>query len=183
MKAWSCDEKTSACNYSVRLQRRSVSISTCLFDRIISFYRTPQVIVISHFDLSHLYQDPRRPPPWIDQRDYLITFSTMPSKKEVLEKHFPGKTAKEVSNIVFKSFEAVFNDESGYPSHTKLQFPYEAPSHPVLPSRDEIMQAYKERSMRGLRRTRDGRALKIKGCMVKASTDSTLLQVGCLPNT
>jgi hypothetical protein len=107
----------------------------------------------------------------------------MPSKKEILEKYFPGKTAKEAQDsTMLSNFEATFADESNYPSHTRLQLPYEAPSHPVLPSREEIMQAYEERRTGRMQRSTDHRALKIGKCMVKASADSTLLQVSCLPN-
>jgi hypothetical protein len=110
----------------------------------------------------------------------------MPSKKEILEKYFPGKTVKEAqTDAMYTNFRTLFVDPFGYSSHTKLQLPYEAPSHPVLPSREEIMQVYEERriSRRGLPRSTDRRALKIGECMVKVSPDSTLLQVSCLPRT
>jgi hypothetical protein len=101
----------------------------------------------------------------------------MPPKKEILEKHFPGKTAREAQNAMIANFLTLFEDVS-YSGRTKLQLPYEAPNHPVLPSLEEIQEAYAE--WRKTKRRTLGNTFKIGECMVKSSSGATLLQVGCL---
>jgi hypothetical protein len=63
-------------------------------------------------------------------------------KEEILWEHFGVRTDNEASRVLRKNM----NEGTGLPwsSLTKMKLPYEAPSHPTLPTIREIKQALKD---------------------------------------
>jgi hypothetical protein len=104
----------------------------------------------------------------------------MPSKQEVLQEHFNVSTWEEAFPIFQKHLDDTRKDYA-FESSTKMQFPYEAPNHPVLPSLDEIRQVLAECNK--IRRVYSGGAFKVGEFMVKACRHNSLLQVNNPPNT
>lgn len=103
----------------------------------------------------------------------------MSSKQDVVQEHFNNKTLEEASLSYSERLLAMTRDTS-YSSFTKLQIPYEAPSHPILPSRDEIRQKWTEWS--DDRNAWKGRAFRLGAFFVKSNTDASVFQVGTCPN-
>lgn len=69
----------------------------------------------------------------------------MRSKKEVLQEHYGVETVTEVRKLILKDF----REEWPLPlsQATKLKLPYEAPSHPDIPSIGEIDRAMVENKL------------------------------------
>ncbi|EAT80119.1 hypothetical protein SNOG_12306 [Parastagonospora nodorum SN15] len=97
----------------------------------------------------------------------------MASKKATLQEHFGVSTFEEASRICGVRLLAMTRDES-YTGFTKIQIPFEAPSHPPLPSWDEVEQAFK-----GHCKPRGGnieKAFRVGAFVVKFGGDARIFQ-------
>ncbi|KAH5197676.1 hypothetical protein HBI18_109490 [Parastagonospora nodorum] len=97
----------------------------------------------------------------------------MASKKATLQEHFGVSTFEEASRICGVRLLAMTRDES-YTGFTKIQIPFEAPSHPPLPSWDEVEQAFK-----GHCKPRGGnieKAFRVGAFLVKFGGDARIFQ-------
>ncbi|KAF1840885.1 uncharacterized protein K460DRAFT_436368 [Cucurbitaria berberidis CBS 394.84] len=94
----------------------------------------------------------------------------MRSKTEILQEHFNVQTFNE-------AFPTYLKELASFPmplsSWTKLQLPYEASSHPRIPSFDEIDRAMKEDRLKG---GASSDVCKVGTCVVKMSYNPIILQ-------
>jgi hypothetical protein len=96
----------------------------------------------------------------------------MHSKTEILQEHYGVETTREVIPLLQKDFSVPPLPLSYW---TTLELPYEAPSHPGIPSFDEI-----ERAMKVSRLTKPGglfHVCRVGMSVVKMSWDPMILQV------
>jgi hypothetical protein len=95
----------------------------------------------------------------------------MSSKQDVLQEHTNDKTLEE-ARLSYSERLRAMTRETSYSSFTKLQIPYEAPSHPNLPSRNEIKQKWTEWA--DDRNAWKGRAFRLGAFFVKSNTDASV---------
>lgn len=102
----------------------------------------------------------------------IILHLAMHSKTEILQEHYGVETTRGAIPLLQKDFSASPLPLSYW---TTLELPYEAPSHPDIPSLDEI-----ERAMKVSRLTKSGGLFdvcRVGKSVVKMGWDPMILQV------
>lgn len=118
----------------------------------------------------------------MDQINKLISLLYPPEAPEEYPIRSKIKLFKELYNkSTFEEAQGVFRkvyQEDGVPLSklTKLAIPYEAPSHPELPTMDEIIAGLQNERLSHPQSTR--KLCRIGGVVVKMSYEKALVQVG-----
>jgi hypothetical protein len=105
-----------------------------------------------------------------------VFYFAMRSRSEILQEHYGVQTYKEANAIAVQIFRnSQIPDLS---QRTKLKLPYEASSHPDIPSLEEIKEAMKKNWL-----SKKGGMFsvwRVGQCVVKMGSDEMIVQVSGL---